>query len=172
MRESQQVIFAGPLGSTILQHIDSPHAPERKIKSDVAAWRAGRRPDNPQSARNTDDLKYRYQDSAILNETNNNEYRADHPPESIEQRRQRTRQWSGVQTPSGRPYVTHVIHRRQRREPVASARVLESDIVRMARIDSQRLAQRVRVNNNAAREHALRAAERLNAIIDAEQHLV
>lgn len=163
MRESQQTIFAGPLGSTILQH-GPRHAPKKVINPEVALWRLGKIKHNPQSARNTDELTYRFQQSAILNETNNNEYRANNPPRPVEQRRERTLRRDG----------TTVVYRRVRREYVASPGVLGADTCRASdfNLANFRRANIRRANNNAARVNAIRASIRLARIADAEQHNV
>lgn len=143
MRESQQAIFYGPLGSTILQHDDSPPSPTRRINLEVAAWRAGHRPYNPQSILDGLSLQSHFQQSALLNETSNNEYRADHPPEPAYRRYRHARSnryqfveivpanAGGVST-TNPDYVTPVIYRRQRRQYVASPGVLEFDTSRVS----------------------------------------
>lgn len=171
MRERQQVIFAGPFGCTILQDGYVPR-PAKVINPEVAAWRLGKAAANPQSKHDEDDLTYRFQNSAILNETHNNEYRADHPPGPIEQRRERRIQFTPVNSNVPRPYVTPIIHRRVRREHVASPGVLEFDTVRVSESDLAYLRAiecRLRATNTA-RANAICAALRLARIAEAEQY--
>lgn len=190
MREHQKVIFAGPFGCTILDARSKAerlcHTPARVINAEVAAWRLGKTKTNPQSAVNADELKYRYQDSAIYNETNNNEYRADHPPEPVERRHSHARSQrytyecqlvpadAGEVFTTNPDYVTPVIHRRVRREPVAIPRVLGLDTSRVSESDLayfRAIECRLRATNTA-RANAICAALRLARIIEAEQHLV